>query len=89
MKLVSKIIFRISFVLMIIVGGFSLGQPLFYGHYYDSMEKDFLVDGLKDGVIPQGITYVAEHETWLYRVHERSFSKLSIYFKRWSFACTV
>ena len=66
MKKIGKILLTIVLSLVCICCIFALVQPLLYGQYYQSAKKEFKVDGLMDGFIPQGLTYVSEEDTWLY-----------------------
>lgn len=66
MKLVGKILASIVLCIVAICCVFALAQPIMYREYYNSAELEFKVDGLLDGFIPQGFTYVIEADTWLY-----------------------
>ena len=65
MKLL-KIIGKVVLGIVIVCLGFALAQPLIYNRYYQTAKTEFKVDGLMDGLIPQGMTYVKEADTWLY-----------------------
>ena len=66
MKLLGKILLKIFIGLLAMICTFALIQPLLYTQYYKSAKKEFRVNGLLDGLIPQGMTYVAEENVWLY-----------------------
>ena len=79
MKVLVKLFIGLLCSLLIIVGGFSLIQPLLYGQYYQTMETEFKVEGLKDGFIPQGMTYVKEYDAWLYTGYMKDHSCSRLY----------
>ena len=75
MKYVGKLL--IGFIIFCCI--FAIGQPLFYNRYYNSMQKEFKVEGLKNGVIPQGMTYVEEYDAWLYTNYMKNHSASRLY----------
>ena len=66
MKKIGKILLTIILSLISFCCVFALVQPILYRQYYQSAKLEFKVDGLMDGFIPQGLTYVMEADTWLY-----------------------
>lgn len=40
-------------------------QPQLYAAYYEEAEKEFSVAGLSDGLVPQGLSYIPQRETFV------------------------
>lgn len=52
-------------LVLVIVLALHLCTPLVFRGFFGNADKEYLIPGLSDGLVPQGYAYVAEHEVYL------------------------
>ncbi len=64
-KVLGIFIIIICLTVVTVILGFNVYQRVSYREFYAVSEKEFLIPGLSDGFVPQGITYVEDESKYL------------------------